>query len=97
MRPNKTHVDVGYPDQRELRNQVASPIRVEQLKAREDEERGGDVVAKAVFAGEEIKEFAFVDFAAGFAFGDAVIAEFADDFFVGDGPCHGGYRDGEDE
>lgn len=89
IKPNPTknaHIHVGNADQRKARNQVPSPIRKQKFESGDDQEEGGDVVAEAVFAGKQIKEFPLIDIAARFAPGHAVIAELSNDLFVGDGP-----------
>ena len=46
-------------------------------------------MAKAVFAGEQIKEFAFINRAAGLAIAHAPVASFPKNFLVRDGPGDG--------
>ena len=47
-----THVLVGHPNQSEERDQVSSPIVVEQFEAGDDQEYRCDVMAEAVFTCE---------------------------------------------
>jgi hypothetical protein len=54
-------------------------------------------MAETVFASEQVEELAFIDAAADFAFGYAIIAEFPNYFFVGDGPRNGSNGKGKDE
>lgn len=55
-----THVEICYPDQGKSRNEIAAPIGKEKLIASDDEEEKGHVMAEAVFAGEDIEEFACI-------------------------------------
>jgi len=52
----EAHVDVGYPDEREPSDQIASPALIEHVKAGDQQEEGCAVVTKAILAGEEIEE-----------------------------------------
>jgi hypothetical protein len=54
-------------------------------------------VAKTIFAGKQVEKFA-----AGHCFGFmrtlyAILPRFAENFFVGNGPCDAGYRDSQDK
>lgn len=91
------HVDVRDPDQRKPGDEVAAPAWVEQVEAREDEEEGSDIVREAVFAGEEVEEFADEHGSVVFCFALAELAWFAEDLFVGDGPGGAGDRQGEEQ
>jgi len=59
--------------------------------AREEEEERDDVVAEAVFTGEDVEELALDQAATGLASRNAVLARLAKDLLVRDGP-----RDGRD-
>jgi hypothetical protein len=83
------HVYVGDPHQCETGNQVSAPIRVQQLEAGYDEENHSNVMAETVFAGKQIEEFALVDASARLALASAIVAEFADEFLMCDGPRNG--------
>ena len=85
-----THVDVCDPDEREPGDEVAAPACVEHLEAREDEEKGGDVVREAVLAGEEVEEFAGQEGLAVLRLALAELAWFAEDLLVRDGPGRAG-------
>jgi hypothetical protein len=93
----EAHVDVGDPDEGEPGDEIAAPSFVEHLEARDDKQEGGDVVAKAVFAGEEIEKFARDEAAAVLALVFAPVAGLAEDLFVGDGPGDAGHGKREDE
>ena len=92
-----THVHVGYPDQREARDQIASPVWKQKFVAGDDQEDCRDVVAETIFASEKVEELSLVDTPAGFALGNTIIAKFAYDLFMGDGPSHRGYRQSDYE
>ena len=91
----QAHIDVGNPDQREPRDQIAAPARVEHLELGDQKKECRDVVAEAILAGEEVEEFPYEDGAAVFAFTLAPVAGLAKELFVGDGP--GGACDGDGE
>jgi hypothetical protein len=93
----EAHVDVGDPDEGEPGDEIAAPSFVEHLEARDDEQECGDVVAEAVFAGEEIEKFARDEAAAVLALVFAPVAGLAEDFFVGDCPRDACDGKGEDE
>ena len=67
------------------------------MKTRNDEQERGDVVAEAVFAGEEVEKFARYKAAAVLALIFAPVARLAEDLFVGDGPGDAGHGKREDE
>jgi len=50
------HVLVGNPHQREKRNQISAPIRKQEFETGNQQKQGCDIVAEAVFAGEDVKE-----------------------------------------
>ena len=87
------HVLVRDPHQRQPRDQITSPIRKQQLEARDDEKSRGDVVTEAVLAGEEIEEFSFVPATAVFTASDTVFTRLAKDLFVRHRPGDAGNRD----
>ena len=58
IRENR-HVLIRYPDQREEGEQVASPVGQQEFVSGEYEEECSDVVAEAIFAGEEVEELPF--------------------------------------
>src|SRR5690242_19169944 len=81
----KVHVDVGDEDEGEEADEVAAPVVQEHLEAREPQERGRDVVAEAVFTGEEVEELALEETPTRLAPAAAVFAGLGEHFFVGDG------------
>ena len=91
----QAHVDVCHPDESEPGDEVSAPVVVEHLESGKDQEEGRDVVAEAVFAGEQVEELANKNWLAVLAFLLAEVARFAKDLFVGDGP--GGARDRQSE
>ena len=80
------HILICYPDQREQRNQVSAPVGEQQFESSDEQEQGGNVMAEAVLAGEEIEEFSLVPAKAVVTATFAVLAWFAKDFFVRHGP-----------
>src|SRR5450755_672672 len=52
-------------------------------------------MAEAILAGKQIKELALIHGSAGLAVAYAIIASFAENFFVRDGPRNRGHRDGQ--
>jgi len=51
------HILVGDPHQREKRNKIAPPVGIEKFETADYEKQPGHIVAEAIFAGEQIKEF----------------------------------------
>jgi hypothetical protein len=47
-----THVLIGDPNEGEQGDQVSTPVNVQKFEAGYDQEKCGDVVAEAIFAGE---------------------------------------------
>src|ERR1044072_559888 len=91
----EAHVLVCDPDEREAADEIAAPVFVEQLVARNEEEEDCDVVAEAVFAGKEIEELPLVPAATILALAHAELTRLAEDLLV----CHrpGNARDGNCE
>src|SRR5450755_2225358 len=52
-------------------------------------------MAEAILAGKQIKELALIHGSTGLAVAYAIIASFAENFFVRDGPRNRGHRDGQ--
>lgn len=90
-------IEVADPDQGKQRDQIAAPVRKQQLEARDGEKDRGHVVAKAIFAGEQVEELPLQNRAAGLAFGSAVLLHLAKDGFMRDGPRNRGNRQREHE
>src|SRR5690242_1503769 len=76
----EAHILVGHPDQREAADQVAAPIVVEQLVARDDEEKGRHIMAETVFAGEQVEKFSLDQSPTSLATFDTILARLAEDF-----------------
>jgi hypothetical protein len=82
----KTHVQIGHRYQRKSRDQIASPVIEQQLKARDVQKDSRDVVAEALLAREKIEEFPLDDPAAVPASGNAPFARLPKDLFMRDSP-----------
>ncbi len=80
------HVLIRDPDQREEGNQVSSPPGIKKFEACDDQEQSGHVVAEAIFAGEQVKEFAPRQGGRLFRLLLAIIARLSKNFFVSYGP-----------
>ena len=79
------HVLIRDPHQGEEREQISTPILVEQFVVSNYQKDDYHVVAEAILTGEEIEKFAFEDVAL-VTLTLAELARLAKDFFVGDGP-----------
>lgn len=89
----QAHINIGYPHQREPRYEKSAPVGQQQFKAGQDQHEDSDVMRKAVLAGKEIEKLAGDE---GFALLTAaytVLARFAKDFLVGNGPGNACNRD----
>jgi hypothetical protein len=93
--PEEAHIHVGNPDQSETGDEIAAPVGVKKLIASDQQKRRGYVVAETVFTGKEVEELALINPLAYFAFGNAIIAKFANNFFMSDGPRNRGNGEGE--
>ena len=52
------HILVGNPDEAEEGDGIAAPVGIQEFEMCDDEEKGGYIMAEAIFAGEEVEEFA---------------------------------------
>jgi hypothetical protein len=84
------HVDISHPDQGKAADKVTAPVLIKKFKARNEQEEDGDVVAEAIFAGEQIKELAFEKLVTVLTAIRTVFARLPKDFFMCDRPCNGG-------
>ncbi|SRR5579871_3962047 len=84
------HVLVGDPDKGEERDQVAAPVREQQLVMGEDEEKRRYVMAEAKLAGKEEKELAAGGVGMALTLADAIFTRLAEDLFMRDGPGDAG-------
>lgn len=84
------HVLVGNPDEREEGDQVAAPVREQQLVMCEHEEKRRYVMAEAEFAGKEEKELAARRIGMALTLADAIFARLAEDLFMRDSPGDAG-------
>jgi hypothetical protein len=92
----QTHVDVCHPHHRKAGDQVAPLIGKKKLVAGDYKKDRGNV-AETVFAGEEIKKLSLVDAPARVSLRQTIVSKFPYDFLVGNGPCNGRDRNGDDE
>jgi hypothetical protein len=81
-----THVLVRYPDKGEKGNDISTPIHVKQFEAHDQKRSSGHVMAEAILAGKQIKEFAAEHRSGLGAFFQAILARLTKDLFVGHGP-----------
>jgi hypothetical protein len=51
------HINVGHPDEREPGDEISAPAVKQQLISGQPDERRGDVMTEAVFAGKQVEEF----------------------------------------
>ena len=84
----KAHIEVAHPDQRKQCDQVSAPVRKEQLETRNHQEDGGNVVAEAVFTGEQIKKFLRENCRGLLAPLHAKVMDFNKYFFMRNRPCN---------
>src|ERR1700743_925525 len=52
----QTHIDICYPDKGKSRNQVASPIGIEQLIPCDQQEQGSYIKTETIFTGEQVEK-----------------------------------------
>jgi hypothetical protein len=83
------HVLIRYPHESKKRDQVPSPVRIEQLEARDKEKYRGHVVAEAVFTSEKVKKLSAKDIPGAGALFLAVLSRLPEDLFVRHSPCDG--------
>ena len=88
------HILIRDPDECEQRDEISAPARVKKFEARDDEEQRGHIMAEAIFAGEQVKEFASWQAGRVLRLFLAVVAGLAKNFLVGNGPrdAGDGYR-----
>ena len=91
------YVDVRNPNQGESADQITPPVGIKEFEAGDEEKEYGYVVAKAVFAGEEVEKFALIKTLAILAAGYANVMEFAKQLFMGNRPCNRRDRQGDNE
>jgi hypothetical protein len=80
------HVLICNPYQGEEREQISTPVFIEQLVARDYQKQDCHVVAETIFTGKKIEKFPLEEVAAVVALPLAVLARLSKDFFVSDGP-----------
>ena len=80
------YVLVGYPNQSKKCNQIAAPIRVQQLEASDQQKKDCHIMAEAVFASKQIEKFAPEQAARDAGLVVAIFPGFAKYFFVGASP-----------
>ena len=77
-----THVNIGNPHKSKTSNKVSSPIGKQQVVSCDNQKEKGNIMAKTIFAGKEIKEFSLQDSFTGFRFFHAKISWFSKYFFM---------------
>ena len=95
--PEKTHVLVGDPNEREACYHVPAPVLIKQSVPCNDEKKGRDVMTETVLARKKIKEFALIPLRALLALFGAILSRLAKNFFMSNSPGDTGNRNGEDE
>jgi|ERR1700722_1331267 len=92
-----THVLVGRSDQRKQCDKVPSPAAIKHLKMRDQQKQNRDIVAQAVFACENVKEFSAGEAACLEMLALTILTRLAEDLLMRGGPRDAGNRDGEDQ
>jgi hypothetical protein len=90
-------IGVGDEDQGEKGDHIAAPIKKEQVIMGQKQESGGYIMAEAVFAGEEVKEFSLDELAAILASLCAIISHLSEDFLKDHRSRYGGDWNGQNE
>src|ERR1700722_19443714 len=86
-KPSKcTHVEIGDPYKRESGDQITPPSAVEHCESGDCKKGRRNIVAEAIFTGQQIKKFASQESPAGTALSGAPVARFAKYFLVSNGP-----------
>ena len=93
----ETHVGIGDVGQGKEGDEVSAPVVEQKLVSGDEEERDGDVVGKAEFAGWNVEKLSTDVTAGGIGLLFAVFARLAKNLFVGDGPGDGRDVDRKDE
>jgi hypothetical protein len=91
----ESHIKIRHPYQREKRDDVSPPVIKEQLVTRDHQENGRHVVTETVLASKQVEELSAVRGTIIRALALAILARFAEHFFVSDRPCD--RRNGERE
>jgi len=91
------HVLIRHPDQREQRDEISAPARVEELEASYDQEQRSHIMAEAIFAGEQVKKFASGQTACLPRLLLAIVARLTKDFLMSNRPGDAGDGDRQDE
>jgi len=87
----EAHVYIGDPYEGETGYDVSPPVGQQQFVAREAKDGNGHIMAEAVFAGKEVKEFSLKDRIAFFTAFNAIFPWLAKNLFVGHRPGDTGY------
>lgn len=93
----QAHVNIGDPDQREERHQIAAPILVEQTEMRDDQDQRRHVKTKTILTGENIEELAGQQ---PFAFPATTLTPgpwLGKDFLVRHRPCNDRHRQSQQQ
>lgn len=82
----EAHVEVCHPHQREPRDEIPAPAGIKQLEVEKDESQPGDVMRKAILAGEKIEDLAYRQCLRALALLLAVVTRLGENLLMGDGP-----------
>lgn len=84
--PINTHPLICQPRQNEEGKNVSAPVVDQEFESGENENDNRNPVAKAIFAGKNIKEFSHQRISAGFILLFTKLLPFAEDLFLRDSP-----------
>jgi hypothetical protein len=91
------HVLVRDPDESKEADEVSAPVLKEKLVSGDEQEEGCDVMTEAIFAGEQVEEFALYQRRGFLAAALTIFARFAKDLFMRDRPGDTGDRNRQNE
>jgi hypothetical protein len=91
------HILVRHPDQSEQRDEISAPARVEELEASYDQEQRSNIMAEAIFAGEQVEKFASGQTVCLLGLLLAIVARLTKDFLMSNRPGDAGDGDRQDE
>jgi len=80
------HIDVGHPNKGKESDDIAAPVRIQQLEARHQQKCRGHVMTETVFTGKQVEEFALPENRLRLAQFLAVVPWLSKYLFMGDGP-----------
>ena len=91
------HVLIGHPDDGKQGDQISSPIVEEELEAGENQERRRDIMTETIFTGEQIEKLSARKRRCLRRLLMAIVARFAENFFMGDRPRDTGDGDRQED